>query len=267
MIRLISCGFNFMHKDGITLERPAGAGNFAFVFFRSNAEVVLGGRTLLAEKNSYILFHPTTPHLYRELEMPFINDWFHCDGNEILDFLTQLKLPLDTLIKATDPLLISRCIRELQSTSRMGGTLCDRIMNFDISSLFMKLSNLLERVPLPNPTNRYFRQFSELRDELYSAPHTHIPVEAIASRINLSKSYFQHIYKELFGCSVVSDIINSRIEYAKYLLENSSLSIADISEMCGYENDTHFMRQFKRFVGVTPSQFRRNDKQQQLPLE
>jgi AraC family transcriptional regulator of arabinose operon len=81
-------------------------------------------------------------------------------------------------------------------------------------------------------------------------------VEQIASRVNLSKSYFQHIYKELFGCSVVSDIINGRLEYAKYLLGNSSLSIAVISKMCGYENDTHFMRQFKRFVGVTPSQYR-----------
>jgi AraC family transcriptional regulator of arabinose operon len=55
---------------------------------------------------------------------------------------------------------------------------------------------------------------------------------------------------------VVIDIINSRLEYAKYLLVNSSLSIAAISKMCGYENDTHFMRQFKKFVGLTPSQFK-----------
>lgn len=256
MIRMISCGYNFIHRDWITINRPAGAGNYAFVLFKSNAEVVLDGRPLVAEKNSYILFRPETPHLYRELDKPFINDWFHCDGNEILEFLTQLKLPLDTLVEATDPLLITRCIRELQSTSRLGGTLRDRIMDSDIRSLFMKLSNQLERAPLPNTTNRYFHQLSELRDELYSAPHTHMPVEQIASRVNLSKSYFQHIYKELFGCSVVSDIINSRLEYAKYLLENSSLSIAAISKMCGYENETHFMRQFKRFVGVTPSQFR-----------
>lgn len=256
MIRMISCGYNFIHRDGITIDRPAGAGNYAFVFFKSNAEVILDGRLLAAEKNSYILFRPATPHLYREFEKPFINDWFHCDGNEILEFITQLNLPLDTLVKATDPLLIAGCIRELQSTNRLGGPLRDKIMDSDIRTLFMKLSNLLERASLPDKTNRYFSQFSELRNELYSSPHTHMPVEKIASRVNLSKSYFQHIYKELFGCSVVSDIINSRLEYAKYLLENSSLSIAAISKMCGYENDTHFMRQFKRFVGVTPSQFR-----------
>lgn len=246
-----------IHKGGITIDRPAGAGNYAFVFFKSHSEVVLDGKLLTAEKNSYILFRPSTTHLYRELDKPFVNDWFHCDGNEILEFLTQLNFPLDTLVKAADPLLITRCIQELHSTYRLGGPLCDQIIDSDIRTLFMKLSNLLVRATLPDKTSRYFGQLSELRNELYSSPQTtHLPVGRIASRVNLSKSYFQHIYKEIFGCSVVSDIINSRLEYTKYLLGNSSLSIAAISKMCGYENDTHFMRQFKRFVGVTPSQYR-----------
>ncbi len=238
------------------MDRPAGAGNYAFVFFRSHSEVVLGGRMLAAEKNSYIIFGPATSHLYREVEKPFVNDWFHCDGNDISEFLAQLNHPLDTLIKAVDPLLITRCIQELHSISRLGGPLRDQIVDSDIRTLFMKLSNLRERADLPDKSSRYFCQFSELRGELYSSPQTHQPVEKIAARVNMSKSYFQHLYKELFGCSVVSDIINSRLEYAKYLLGNSSLPVAAISKMCGYDNDTHFMRQFKRFVGVRPSQYR-----------
>lgn len=245
-----------IHRDGITIDRPSGAGNYAFVLFKSSSEVVLEGRLLTAEKNSYILFRPGTSYLYRELEIPFINDWFHCDGNEMMEFLMQLNLPLDTLIKAVDPLLITRYIRELHSISRLGGPLRDEIIDSDIRALLMKLSNLRERADLPYKTSRHFRQFSELRGELYSSPQTHLSVEMIASRVNMSKSYFQHIYKELFGCSVVSDIINSRLEYAKYLLWNSSLPVTAISKMCGYDNDTHFMRQFKRFVGVRPSQYR-----------
>lgn len=256
MITLLNCGYNFIHEDGITIDRPEGAGNYAFVCFKTKAELIVDGKPLTAEKNSYILFRPDTPHLYREAEKPFINDWFHCDGNEILKFLTKLKLPLDTLIKATDPLFIAGCIRELQNSNRLGGPLRDQIIDFDIKSLFMKLSNLAELAGLPEKTSRYFHPFSELRSELYSSPQTRLSVEEIASRVNLSKSYFQHIYKELFGCSVVTDIINSRLEYAKYLLGSSSLSVSAISKMCGYENDTHFMRQFKRFVGITPSQFR-----------
>lgn len=258
MIRLLNCGYNFIHwdGDGFVINRPGGSGNYAFVFFRSNSEVILNGKHLVAEKNSYILFRPATPHLYRVLENPFVNDWFHCDANEIHEFLLQINFPMDTLVKAPDPLLITRCIMELHSINRLGGPLHDKIIDSEIRTLFMKLSNFLERAPQSDKTSRYFHQFSGLRGELYSSPQTHLSVEELASRVNLSKSYFQHIYKELFGCTVSWDIINGRLEYAKYLLENSSLSVSAISKMCGYENDTHFMRQFKKFVGVTPSQYK-----------
>ncbi|XEC93530.1 helix-turn-helix domain-containing protein [Paenibacillus tarimensis] len=257
MIQLIGCGHHFIHRDGITIDRPAGAGNYAFVFFKSHSEVVLRGKPIIAEKNSFILFRPDTPHLYRESARPFVNDWFHCEGGEIEAFLTQLNFPLDTLVKAADPLLITGYIRELQNISRLGGPLQGRIIDLDIKTLFMKLGNLLERSAMTEKTSRYYRQFTELRSELYSSPQSRLPVERLAARVNLSKSYFQHLYKEMFGCSVVFDMINGRLEYAKYLLGNSSSSVAAISKMCGYDNETHFMRQFKRFAGVTPSQYRK----------
>jgi AraC family transcriptional regulator of arabinose operon len=113
MIHLISCGYDFIHRDGITIDRPAGAGNYAFVFF-----------------------------------------------SEFLDFLLQLNFPLDTLIKAIDPLLITRCIRELQSIYRQGGSLRDKIIDSEIRTLFMKLRNLFERAALPDKMSRYFHEFS-----------------------------------------------------------------------------------------------------------
>lgn len=256
MIRLFNCGYNFIHRDGFVIDRPGGSGNYAFVFFKSNSEVIINGRLFVAEKKSFILFRPATPHLYRQLENPFVNDWFHFDDNDIQDFLIQINFPMDTLVKAPDPLLITRSIIELHSVSRLGGSLRDKIIDSDIRTLFMKLSNLLERADLSEKSSRYFNLFSELRGELYSSPQSHLSVESLASRVNLNKSYFQHIYKELFGCSVGFDIINGRLEYAKYLLDNSSFSVSAISQMCGYENDTHFMRQFKKFVGVTPSQYK-----------
>lgn len=50
MITMLSCGYNFIHKDGITIDRPAGAGNYAFVFFKNKAELILDGKLLAAER-------------------------------------------------------------------------------------------------------------------------------------------------------------------------------------------------------------------------
>lgn len=256
MIHLIRCGYNFIHREGIEINRPYGSGDYAFVLFRSRAEVIIQGTRYIAEKNTYVLFRPETGCLYRELEYPFINDWFHCVAPELGNFLDELGFPLDQPIPAADPLLIARAIMDIQTIFRQKGSLCEQIIDADIRSLLMKLCNMRDQNTRSERTNRYFRQFSAIRNELYNSPKSHPKVEELAASINLSKSYFQHIYKDLFGCSVVTDMINSRLEYARYLLDNSTLPVAAIAKMCGYDNDTHFMRQFKKFVGATPSQYK-----------
>ncbi|WP_277376134.1 helix-turn-helix transcriptional regulator [Paenibacillus polymyxa] len=255
MLKLFSCGYHTIHHEGIVRNRPNGSGNYTFVFFNSRAEVKLHENTTIVPKNTFVFFQPQTPHYYRELESPFINDWFHCNGYDFHKFLLNINFPLDTLIDASDPLLISRCIMELQNSYRLDGTLREHIIDCDLRSFFMKLSDLRERTA-PHQLNRYYIQFTELRNDLYRYSHKKLSVKELALQLNLSKSYFQHIYKELFGCSVMTDIINARLEHARYLLDHSALSVTQIANSCGYENDTHFMRQFKKFVGVSPRKYR-----------
>lgn len=255
MFTLLSCGYHGIHYDGIVRNRPNGSGNYTFVLFKSCAEVRLYDDTFSVDKNTFILFQPVTPHYYRELESPFINDWFHCKGDDLESFLLKVNFPVDTPVRASDPLLISRAIMDLQTTLRLGGKLRDDIIDCDLRSFFMKLGDLQERTA-PDKLSRYYVPFSALRNELYRSPHNSISVSELAAQLNMSKSYFQHIYKDLFGCSVVIDRINARLEHAKYLLDHSELTVSHIANACGYENETHFMRQFKKFVGSSPRQYK-----------
>lgn len=256
MIQLTSCGYNYVHEDGIVINRPTGAGDYAFVFFKSKSELVLDGTPFIVEKNSYVLMSPHTPHLYRHLDKPFINDWFHCSGSGLESFLNEIGFPLDSPMQAEDPFMISKCIMDLNNLSRQNSIHKDRIADCDLQSLFMKMSDLQNRTAALDSSIRYLLPFSKLRNELYSSPNAAYTVDSLASSVNMSKSYFHHIYKELFGCSVITDLINARLDYAKYLLNNSTFSVTVIAKMCGYENSTHFMRQFKKFVGVTPSEYK-----------
>lgn len=255
MIQLLSCGYNTVHQDGIVRERPNGSGTYIFVFFKSRAEVRLMGTTYEVDKHTFVLFRPTTPHRYRELDNPFINDWFHCTGEEMEGLLTEIHFPVDTPVKASDPMMVSRFVQELQATFHMGGRLKEAIIDCDLRSFFMKLADVQHRTT-NEKLRRYYVQFIELRNELYSTPQPHRTVSELAARLNMSKSYFQHIYKELFHTSVMSDMIQARLEHAKYLLDHSEHSITHIASLCGYDNETHFMRQFKRYVGVSPRNYR-----------
>ena len=81
-------------------------------------------------------------------------------------------------------------------------------------------------------------------------------LDEICKRMNLSRSHVQHLYKAFFGTSVTADIQSSRVEHAKYLLSATNMTVCGIALSCGYNNDTHFMRIFKKRTNMTPSEFR-----------
>ena len=98
---------------------------------------------------------------------------------------------------------------------------------------------------------------TQIRSMIFSTHPLKLTVDEIAKQASLSRSYFQHTYKKLFGSTVTEDIIASRLEYAKLLLATTDSTVKEIAELCGYETDVHFMRQFKSRTGLTPSLYRR----------
>jgi AraC family transcriptional regulator of arabinose operon len=82
-------------------------------------------------------------------------------------------------------------------------------------------------------------------------------VDAMAAYVNMSRSYFQHLYRETFGVSCIADVISGKIEKAKEILSETGCTVSQVAAMCGYDNEEHFMRQFKKVVGITPTKYRK----------
>ena len=99
-------------------------------------------------------------------------------------------------------------------------------------------------------------QLERLRREIHLATQLDWSLTSAAQRLNISTSYLQKLYKKQFGMTYIDDVIGSRIEKAKYLLSATDLRISEVAEQCGYQNPTHFMRQFKEKAGATPSEYR-----------
>lgn len=85
-----------------------------------------------------------------------------------------------------------------------------------------------------------------------------ITLESLAKSVNVSPYYLSHQFKEKFECSLVKYLIIRRIGEAQTLLQNSRHSITDISFIVGFNNPSHFQTTFKKMVGVTPKQYRKN---------
>jgi AraC family transcriptional regulator, exoenzyme S synthesis regulatory protein ExsA len=67
---------------------------------------------------------------------------------------------------------------------------------------------------------------------------------------------FQREFRKIFNDTPAKWVMRKRLSRAAELLENTSLSIADITYECGFENTTHFSRIFKEKMGSSPLQFR-----------
>lgn len=69
---------------------------------------------------------------------------------------------------------------------------------------------------------------------------------------------FNREFRKIFRESPAKWVMKKRLALAAELLENTSLSVTDITYECGFENQTHFSRIFKEKYGVSALQFRSN---------
>ncbi len=109
----------------------------------------------------------------------------------------------------------------------------------------------------PRSGEAYSGIFSNLRKEMRYSPQNDWSITYAALRSGLSRSHFQRLYKKRFGTSFTEDLITFRMERAKYLLKNTSMTVQRISEECGYTNPAHFMRQFREREKMSAGQYRK----------
>ena len=103
-------------------------------------------------------------------------------------------------------------------------------------------------------------QIQRLRHDIYDRPQENWNVSDIAKQICVSKSHLHRLYKQIFNVNLMDDLILARICKAQKLLEFSELRIQEIAQQCGYNNESHFMRQFKERTGMTALKFRQSKK-------
>lgn len=78
----------------------------------------------------------------------------------------------------------------------------------------------------------------------------------LAERFNYNSSYFSELFKAKSGKTFIHYLTDVRMAHATRLLEETGLSLWDISELSGFSNASYFSSKFKRLYGMTPSEFR-----------
>ncbi|MDD7219338.1 MAG: helix-turn-helix domain-containing protein [Clostridia bacterium] len=83
-----------------------------------------------------------------------------------------------------------------------------------------------------------------------------ISLDDVSRMANISPYYFSKLFKQETGKNFIEYLTEIRLRHAKDLLQNSGYSIKEICGECGYSDPNYFSRIFKKYEGVTPSEFR-----------
>ena len=82
-------------------------------------------------------------------------------------------------------------------------------------------------------------------------------IGSIASVFHISQSQMFRIFRDACGLSPQQYYEKVRINYACTLIYQSNLSYKEISQLCGYEYESHFYKSFKKIMNTTPAEYRK----------
>lgn len=135
----------------------------------------------------------------------------------------------------------------------------ERMIELKFEELLLKLERTISGESEPQYDLATIEKFRYLRGEMFANLHEKWPVDRMASEVGFSKSRFNNIYKSIYSITPTADLIEVKMNSAKNMLLYGTKKIEEIAVCLGYDNTTHFIRQFKKEIGIPPSEYRKRN--------
>ena len=91
---------------------------------------------------------------------------------------------------------------------------------------------------------------------MHGDPSRNFTLGDMAEPVNLSPPYFCYLFKSITGVPPAKYLKSLRMQQAATLLTTTFLSVKEVVRRVGLSDDSHFVRDFKRHYGMTPSEYR-----------
>ena len=234
----------------------------------SHGKRIIGDSIQDYDELDLVLIGPNTPHAWtgsdESCQAQVVTIQFHSDflGEKVLG--RKLMLPIHELLE--------KASRGILFSNETAIHLKDRIMmlseNQDFDSLLEFLSILFDlsisrnQKVLATPSYvGYFnpsksRRIEKVNEYIQQNIQQNIKIKEVADLVNMSETAFSHFFKKRTQRSFSDYITDLRIGYAARQLIETEKNISEICYDCGFNNISNFNRIFKKKRGVTPSDFR-----------
>ena len=261
-ILVTAAGYYRVHTSPvIETDRPNGRGDYQLLYIAAGKlHLYENGKERMIPKGYMLLFRPGETQIYNL----YASDkpetyWVHFTGCDVDALLDYYEMPKDenvffTGISPDYEWLFRQMIQELQ-LQRIN---YEDLLNMNLRHIFLMI-------------NRYLKEGNELNSEVLNEIEraTHyfnenynqtICIKEYAAARHMSDCWFNRIFKQVIKMTPMQYILSLRIKNAITLLDKTDYNISQVAAAVGYDNSLYFSRLFTKHIGISPTEYRKREK-------
>lgn len=219
--------------------------------------VSLSDDHLPVKAGELFILAPNTIHAYQASEdQPWTVYWCHFQGEQAKDFYDYVyHNQTELIVRNITDIDFVQAFRELIDTVRDSTQLSGFI---HASNLFRHILTKIERQIKQGDKYENGLSIPKIQQFMRANINKHLSLEELASLSHCSKYHFARQYQLLTGISPLKHFIELKMEHACFLLEQTSLNMAEVAYQLGYDDALYFSRVFRKVLGQAPSIYRKS---------
>lgn len=229
-----------------------------FYILRGGIDFTIDGKRFLLEANDSILIPPgliRSPKFYKPELAYLCLQVIYPKFNYKKIALKQINLPAQLLPT------VKILIREVNSPSSGNSFFYQHTLLLNILHELVYSSTSQEKNTIPViAKNNAEKVTSRILTFMRTNLHRPLSREDFSNLVNLSVSQTSRLFSAQTGKSLITALTELRIEQAQLLLATSTLTVTQIMYDVGFNSISHFNHSFKKYVGLSPSEFRNRKK-------
>lgn len=237
------------------VKREEGLISHQFLYTKSGrGKLVVGGHSYQQKEGSLFYLSPGVPHEYYPLEDNWTTCWMVFRGAQLSSFMKELGFLPWMVQEETDLRVPQRLFHMMLVAAGDPVDGAERCSVLVYEYIFAMRKLFVSEAGSGIAAGSVIEKAIRYIDMNYQED---ITLQQMASLSNVSLQHFCRVFKAQIGMRPMEYIARRRISEAKHLLCNTDKSISEIGALTGYSDPTYFGMVFKKYEGLSPSQFRK----------
>lgn len=227
------------------------------IFICKNGEGTLkvNESTFIIKRGSFFYLMPNTPHEYYGNTDKWEIEWLAFSGNQLDNILTELKFDttkvgilsnLDKILSSFNKIFVS-----LRLDNNSGKIISSSVL-YEILVELYTILHIKHGIEVSNGSCAV-NDVKLYIDEHYNQD---ITIDELSELANVTPQYLCKMFKRHLNLRPFQYIAMKRIQHAKKMLSDSTMSVNDIAHLVGYNDCSYFCAIFKKYEIISPSEFR-----------